>query len=309
VHRLVDAPAKVNLCLLVGPRRADSYHELFSVFAVVDLCDEMEFSLALRAADEGAGPGLIELDCPGIEGGDNLAIRALRAVEKLTNRSITGRVRIEKHIPVGAGMGGGCWAAAAAGGGAARLLDEEGGVRLEPSLLHDVARSLGADVPFFLEGRSALARGIGDRLQAISLPPLALVLVLPEEHLGTKDVYAEFDRQSALDEGPGFAERAARAEASWARVSAARADSGPDSTEAAAAIAGLLENDLEAASFSLLPELVDRRRAIEEEVALGALMSGSGPTLFGVCASPDHAAEVGRRLAGRGYRTQVVMTS
>jgi 4-diphosphocytidyl-2-C-methyl-D-erythritol kinase len=291
----------------VGPRRVDGYHELFSVFAAVDLRDEMEFSLTLRVSGE--GPGLIEFDCPGIEGGDNLAIRALRAVEQLTDRSIAGRVRIEKRIPVGAGMGGGSSDAAAALRAAARLLDEEGGIRLEASLLHDVARSLGADVPFFLEGRSAVARGIGDRLEPIVLPPLALVALFPEEHLGTKDVYAEFDRQSVRAEGSGFDERAACAEASWGRASAVWGGSGPGSTEAAAAIAGLLENDLEAASFSLLPELVDRKRAIKEEGALGALMSGSGPTLFGVCASAEHAAEVGRRLARRGYRTRVVMTS
>ena len=309
MHVLIDAPAKVNLCLLVGPRRPDGYHELFSVFVPVDLCDEVEFSLVLRPSGTEAGTHLVELHCPGIEGGDNLAIRALRAVEKLSGRSIAGSVRIEKRIPVGAGMGGGSSDAAAALRAAAQLLDEEGGIHIEVAQLYDLARSLGADVPFFLEGRPAVARGIGDRLEAIDLPPLSLVLLLPEEHLGTKEVYGEFDRQSAAGDDRRFAENVARAEASWARLSAAGGRSGLGCAETAAAIAGLLENDLEGASFSLVPDLIERRKAVEEEGALGVLMSGSGPTLFGLCASPDHAAEVGRGLAARGYRTRTVMTS
>jgi 4-diphosphocytidyl-2-C-methyl-D-erythritol kinase len=321
----IDAPAKVNLCLLVGPRRPDGYHNIFSVFAPVDLCDELEFRLTLGAPGSVAKPGGIELECAVVgETGDedNLAVRALRAVETLSGCSIAGRVRITKRIPVGAGMGGGSSDAAAALRAAARLLEDEAGIRLESRQLHDAARSLGADVPFFLEGRPAIARGIGDRLEPIDIPPLALALLLPEEHLGTKEVYGKFDRLPAPEGGREFAERVGLAEAAWGRVVAGdgrRPDGGAGGDEASArsaqpapargeapvaTIAALLQNDLEAATFSLLPALAGRKRAIEEESALGALMSGSGPTLFGVCASPDHAADVARRLTARGYRSR-----
>jgi 4-diphosphocytidyl-2-C-methyl-D-erythritol kinase len=308
VHVLIDAPAKVNLCLLVGPRRLDGYHELFSVFVPVDLYDEIEFSLTLLPSGTDAGTDPIELRCPGIEDGDNLVIKALRAVERLSGRSFTGSVRIEKRIPIGAGMGGGSSDAAAALGAAARLLDEESAIHMGPTQLHDLARSLGADVPFFLQGRPAVAKGIGDRLEAIDIPAMSLVLLLPQEHLGTKEVYGEFDRLWATGDDRRFSENVARAEAAWARLSVASGGSGIGGGEAAAAISEILENDLEAASFSLLPELIGRKKAIEEAGALGSLMSGSGPTLFGLCASPDHAAEVGRRLEARGYCTRTVRT-
>ncbi len=308
MHVLIDAPAKANLCLLVGSRRPDGYHELFSVFVPVDLYDEMEFSLTLQSAGTDTGTDLIELRCRGIEGRDNLAIQALRAVERLSGRSIAGSVRIEKRIPVGAGMGGGSSDAATALRAAAHLLDEEGGIHIETAQLHELARSLGADVPFFLEGRPAMAKGIGERLEEIDIPSLSLVLLLPQEHLGTKDVYGEFDRLWAAGDDRRFAENVARSEAAWTRFSAASGRFGGGCDEAAAAIAGLLENDLERASFSLLPDLIERKKAIEEEGALGTLMSGSGPTLFGLCASPDHAAQVSRRLGARGYNTRTVMT-
>ena len=309
MHLSTRAPAKVNLSLLVGPRRADGYHELFSVFAPLDLHDRLSFTLSLGAAAQ--RPGVLTLDCPALDAGAaasdperNLAVRALRALEGAAGRAISGSVRIEKDIPVGAGMGGGSSDAAAALLAGARLLAEEGGAAPAPEVLHSLAVSLGADVPFFLGQGAAVGRGIGDLLQPISLPPIPLVIVLPAEPLSTPVVYAAFDRLAASEDISGFAARTLTAEEAWREM--ARDWEGGDRDGAAAAeavvrVVALLRNDLEAASFTLLPHLPEAKQAILDAGALGALMSGSGPTLFGVCRSAEEAEDACRLLVARGY--------
>ena len=153
----------MNLSLLVGPRRGDGYHELFSVFAPLELHDRLSFNLSLGAAAQ--RPGELSLDCPVLDAGmaasdpeRNLAIRALRAIEGAAGRAISGSVRIEKNIPVGAGLGGGSSDAAAALLAGARLLAEEEGMTPAPEVLHSLAVSLGADVPFFLGRSGAVGR-------------------------------------------------------------------------------------------------------------------------------------------------------
>lgn len=315
MHVVIEAPAKVNLCLLVGPRRPDGYHELFSVFAPVDLSDRLEFRLVLGPTDGAGAQGHIRLDCPGMDGEDNLVMRALRLVERMGGRPITGVVRLDKEIPVGAGMGGGSSDAAAALRAAARLFAEEGGIALDGATLHGLARSLGADVPFFLEGRPAIGKGIGDALEPLCLPSLALVLLLPEEHLSTADVYAAFDRLPARDGGPDFSSRCAAEEERWKALSDRYQSKGGQALRPTVAASGIvreiaasLHNDLERASLAILPELASRRQALLDEGAVGALMSGSGPTFFGVCSSSEHAEEVAGRVAARGHRTKVVNT-
>jgi 4-diphosphocytidyl-2-C-methyl-D-erythritol kinase len=315
VHFLIDAPAKVNLCLLIGPRRPDGYHDLFSVFAPVDLSDRMEFTLGLGPTGGVATQGQIGLACAGIDEGGagegNLAVKALRSVESLVGRSISGAISIEKRIPVGAGMGGGSSDAAAALRAAARLLETEGGIHLDKARLHDLARSLGADVPFFLEGGSAVAKGIGDILEPVAIPPVPLVLLLPEEHLGTKEVYAEFDRLAGQRVVPetdaGFAARCAEAEAVWKGLAVAWGDPKGGGLNAVD-VAQSLQNDLEAPSFALVAGLSDRKQALLDAGALGALMSGSGPTMFGVCRSEELADAVCGRLTEAGHSALQVMT-
>lgn len=316
MHLLAEAPAKVNLSLLVGPRRPDGYHELFSVFVPVSLCDRLTFTLSVGGADE--IPGTLEVDVKGTidQGGvgeSNLAVRALRAVEALAGRAISGRVTIEKHIPVGAGMGGGSSDGAAALRAAARLLALEADVHVEPSVLRDLARSLGADVPFFLEGGPALARGVGDILEPIQIPPLPLVVLLPERQLATKEVYAELDGLRSLghiaETGESFPGRAAEAATRWRDLEKQLAHAAPGYGDAGVAVAAALENDLEAAAFSLMPDLGSRKQSLRATGALGALMSGSGPTFFGVCRTVKHAQEVCSCLTTWGYQALVVETA
>ncbi len=319
------APAKVNLSLLIGPVRADGYHELFSVFVPIDVFDGLEFELVARRSREGRG--VLRVECEVASGEDNLAARALRSLERATGWVIDGRVGITKGIPAGAGLGGGSSDAAAALRAGAQAIAAAGGPVLGEHELRMLARGVGADVPFFLRPEPSFATGIGDLLEPIGLPPLPLVLVLHEAQLSTAAVYKEFDRIAAEQPGlgaaeqpglvagggpgsvagggAGFHERARAHEARWRALAARWAEGRLESDEAVPAIAELLENDLQRASFRLLPGLSEDRDALVEEGALGAVMSGSGPTLLGLCRSPQEAEEVAVRLRLRGYRARL----
>ena len=301
---LKKAPGKVNLSLLVGPRRPDGYHHLFTVFLAVELYDELEFSLSLEQG--GAKPGAIELECPGLDGEDNLVLRALHGMERLSGQVISGHVVIRKGIPVGAGMGGGSSDAAAALSAAAELLRAEADIRVDGDRLLELARSLGADVPFFVgamgrPGAAAIALGIGDELRPIELPPVRLVIVLPDNQLATKDVYAAFDTVAPPERSEEFTSRAVRAEAEWLAV-AAQSDREGGAARGMERVAALMDNDLEKASFSLTPNLAGIKRDILQAGASAALMSGSGPTMFGIAPSDRVEAEkVVGRLRAEGY--------
>lgn len=285
-------PAKVNLCLLVGPRSTESsYHELFTIFAPVDLYDTLEFNLDARPAGDGQ-PRLF-VECKAASGEDNLATRALRALENETGWVFEGRVVITKHIPVGAGMGGGSSDAACALKAGAKVLAEAGGPVPDAGRIAALARDLGADVPFFLDPHPAIGRGIGEVLTPIDLPQLSVALVYFQRQLATRKVYETFDLLSPGESRSVFDFRVAQAEKRWAQVQ--------EATHAAQ----LLENDLEQASFSLMPSLADDREVLAREGALAALMSGSGPTLFGICETADKAADVTEAMIARGFNARV----
>ncbi len=260
VHEV--APAKVNLLLHVGRVRADGLHELCSLFASIELHDSV--TVAVADADE--------VVCPGVRG-PNLAAAAIgRLREALAGDLPPLRVTIEKRIPVAAGLGGGSADAAAvlrAGNRvAARPLDRTG--------LGELAALLGADVPSQVEPRHALVTGAGEVVEPLALPMLALVLVPREKGLSTPAVYREADRLGATRD---------RLE--------------PDAVRRLAALptrelATFLTNDLQSAALALRPELEDGLDALRRAGALTALVTGSGPTVFGVF--PDRsAAEVAAR--------------
>lgn len=288
------APAKVNLCLLVGPSDCSGYHELLTVFVPVDLCDRLDFDLVARPAAELTGE--LQVKCHAVEGEANLVARALRSLEHTTGWCFSGRVLIDKRIPMSAGMGGGSTDAAAALHAGREALKEAGGPVPDDAALRLLARGLGADVPFFLDAHPALARGIGDLLEPLMLPALSLVLWFSSHQLSTAEVYRTLDRMRAAEPqdmraGGDFAARAARAAARWAQVRSAQ--------DAAA----LLENDLEAVSFRLLPELCRRKDALARAGALGAVMTGSGPTLLGLCSDREEAEALAGQLVAVGRAT------
>ncbi len=309
MHLSERAPAKVNLSLLVGPRLDSGYHELFTVFVPVDVYDELEFDLEARppgAEATHADPRGLEVVCSAIEGEANLAVRALRALESHTGWAFDGEIHVRKHIPVGAGLGGGSANAAVSLLAGSQVLAEAGGPELDAVALRSLARDLGADVAFFLDPHPSIGQGIGELLEPLTLPSLYLVLVYLDHHLSTTRVYESFDTLRGGEDPRAFSIRAAAAKASWLALSDAVACGELGEAGAKTAIAGLLKNDLEEASFSLFPPLVDAKLALAEGGALAALMSGSGSTVFGVCGTRAEAKQVCEAVRRRGLDARVV---
>lgn len=280
-------PAKVNLCLLVGPIDEAGFHELFTVFAPVDLFDELQFDLRARPVDGSRGE--LKVRCREAEGEDNLVYKALKILEESTRWTFDGRIEINKRIPTGGGLGGGSSDAACALLAAKDALTESGGPVPDADTLVAVARKVGADVAFFLTARPAIGRGIGEILEPIELPDLHLVLVTSSRSLSTERVYKAFDEMQPFGSTPVFEYRAAEAAKKWRQV------------QDAAQVARLVENDLEETAYRLMPTLMTDRELVTREGALAALVSGSGPTLYGVCASAEKAEELVERMVERGF--------
>lgn len=266
------APAKVNLVLQVGDVRDDGLHELCSLFASLDLCDEV-------TVDEHA---IDEVVCAGLTG-PNLAARAVDELRSALGGDLPPlRVAIHKRIPVAAGMGGGSADAAAV----LRAANRVAGDRLSVDELRAIGARIGADVPSQIDPRHALVTGAGERVEPLGLPAMVLVLVPHDEGLSTAEVYRTADR-----------------------IGATRARLDPAALRALAAaplreLAGALRNDLEAAALALRPELARALDALRSAGALAARVTGSGPTTFGVF--PDRAAA---ERAAAGLSSEAIVTA
>jgi 4-diphosphocytidyl-2-C-methyl-D-erythritol kinase len=274
------APAKLNLCLFLGPRRAgDGRHELVTVFQPLTLAD----TVALEPAALGARDD--EVSCPGVSGPPetNLAAAALRAF-----RAGTGwagppvRLRIDKRIPVAAGLAGG----SADAGAALRLAARVAGVG-DDALLREIAFELGADVPAQVRPARYLATGAGEELRPLAGPAAGYaVLVLPAaEPLSTADVYRRADEMRLARDGRALGERLRAVEASAADL--------PDD---------LVVNDLEPAARALCPSVGEALSAVREAGADRALVCGSGPTVAGLFRRADAARAAAVVLGDRHPR-------
>ncbi len=270
---LLRCPAKVNLYLKVVGRRPDGYHDLITVMQALTLADEL--TITRQGGD-------IHLECdrldlPLDEG--NLAVRAARAFQEASGQRFGVHLRLAKHIPVAAGLGGGSSDAAGVLRGLNRLLNAP----LSFSQLTAVARRLGADVPFFLLDGPALGQGIGDLLTPITLPPLWYVLLNPGFAVATAAVYAGLQPPFAAPSQTQVEEMLQAPPATW------------------------LHNDLEVVTLRQHPELTAYKEALRQQGAQGVLMSGSGPTLFGIFADEVSAVQAASRLrADTGLWTAAV---
>jgi 4-diphosphocytidyl-2-C-methyl-D-erythritol kinase len=279
IHRAL-APAKVNLGLFLGPRRAaDGRHELVTVMQSISLADE----LTLEPAPPGATGD--EVICPGVEeaDGENLAAVALRAFRQRTGwRSPPLRLSIHKRIPVAAGLGGGSADAAAT----LRLAHQASGLG-EEALLLALAAELGADVPAQISPGRWLATGAGERLHALADPrsPFGLLVLPGAGGLSTAEVYAEADRLQAP--------RTMRALAEHRAQLAAALEHGAPLPLASE----LLHNDLQRAAVSLCPEIAGALAQARDAGAERGLVSGSGPTVVGLFAPAGPSAGNGPALA------------
>jgi 4-diphosphocytidyl-2-C-methyl-D-erythritol kinase len=184
------APAKLNLFLHVTGRRADGYHELQTLFQLIDLCDTITISLR--------GDGLIERPAgpAGVAPEADLTLRAALALKQATGTRQGADLRVHKRIPQGAGLGGGSSDAATT----LLALNELWGCRLSLQDLASLALPLGADVPVFIQGSSAWAEGIGERLTPVSLPEAWYVIIYPGVGVSTREVFQspELTRNSPL---------------------------------------------------------------------------------------------------------------
>lgn len=277
-RRLVlEAAAKVNLTLDVLGRRADGYHEIATVLQAVDLSDR----LVLEEAE-----GLeLRTDASEVPAdGANLAVRAARALAEAAGIARGVRIWLDKRIPVAAGLGGGSADAAAVLVGLNRLW----GLRWPTERLDEVAVTLGMDVPFFLRGGAALATGRGERLAPLPGAALALVLVNPGESASTREVYAGVT--------PAMYSDGARTRAMVAALGTRRPER----------VAASVGNALEAAVAGAHPVVGRLTAAVLAAGALGAAMSGSGLTVFGVARSLDHARQIRARVTRGAWRCWAV---
>ena len=270
----LEAPAKVNLCLHVSERDTSGYHGVVTLLQTLALAD--------RVRVEVVGTGGVRLDVERADLGPpaaNLAVRAARAFLAAsggTRGSV--HIRLEKHIPAGAGLGGGSSDAAAT----LLALNALFGAPLPRSRLLDLARTLGSDVPFFLcESTLGLGTGHGADVRAIpALPVAPVVLALPALHISTADAYR------ALDE---------HQKGAFTTSSAAREHDHPCSPEDLTRVASWIDverlrhNDFEAVVLAAQPEVARARDALESTRPRFVLLSGSGAAVYAVYGSEDDA--------------------
>ncbi|HET7363868.1 MAG TPA: 4-(cytidine 5'-diphospho)-2-C-methyl-D-erythritol kinase [Burkholderiales bacterium] len=172
----VPAPGKLNLFLQILGRRADGYHDLQTVFRLIDRADRIR----IAARSDG------ELRFTGPFGDDNLCLRAARLLRQASGSPLGADIALEKVLPVGGGLGGGSSDAATV----LLALNRLWNLRLPRSLLLELGAQLGADVPFFIYGRNALGEGIGERLTALALPSAWYLVVTPQVAVSTKEIFS-----------------------------------------------------------------------------------------------------------------------
>jgi 4-diphosphocytidyl-2-C-methyl-D-erythritol kinase len=267
MKKFVYAPAKINLCLHVTGRREDGYHDLATLMQRVDVLDRLEIGIS-RGAE-------VTVCCPQLvlsPDAENIAARAARLFLSYIREECRVAVRIDKKIPAAAGMGGGSSNAASV----LLALNDMLGVNLSQSELISIGVKIGADVPFFLYDQSnAWATGVGERLQSWpGLPPTTFVLVNPGIEVSTAWVFKTLGLTCS------------RPMAKIPRFPVRTSD-----------LVRLLHNDLEVVTCQRHPVITTIKERLLAGGAAGALMSGSGPTVFGVFDDQGKAGKVAKVLS------------
>lgn len=275
----IQVPAKVNLQLSVGPKKADGYHEVVTVFQAISLMDTLKISHAdqFGISIKGDYTNGVPLDQ------SNLVYKAVELMSENFDTDKTIDIEINKSIPVAGGMAGGSADAAATLLG----IDALYGLGLSKDELGDVARKLGSDVPFMLHGGTAVGRGHGDEITpALSRGTYHWVIAVSSSGLSTPSVYGECDR---LRTGLDIKDPSLNDELLQALLSG-------DSTR----VGKSLNNDLQAAAISLRPALRLILDTGQEYGALGGIVSGSGPSVAFLVADEDHSLDLAVALTSSG---------
>lgn len=262
----IEAPAKVNYRLDVLRKREDGYHDLRMVMQRIDLCDLIDITTT-------DAPGItVTCNRTGVpDGPGNIAWRAADLLLKAAGREAGIAIEIVKRIPVAAGMGGGSSDGAAVLMGVNELL----GLKFTDRRLMEIGVKLGADVPFFIFKKTALAEGIGDILSPVEhIPSAWLTIVNPNIHVSTAWVYQNLQLTSGPNENiiPRF-------------------------YKSVSDICAILANDLESVTVKRYPIIAEIKERLYSAGAIGALMSGSGPTVFGLFDNESLARSAAEELA------------
>ncbi len=282
----LQAPAKINLTLDVFSKREDGYHSLASVMQTVSLYDTLTFSRTETGPQlkTNSAPS-VQFTCeaphaPDVPGDEtNLVVKAAKAVLKAADSREAIRIHLQKQIPSQAGLGGGSSDAASALIGTNRLL----GSPLAQKPLLALAASLGSDVPFFLVGGAATARGRGEQLTPLpDLPPLWVVIVKPAESVSTGWAYGQLDAlpERASHRGTKRLEEAIRTQ-DWERLIAFQS------------------NDFERVVFEAFPKIAWLHDELRMAGAVTAHLCGSGSAVYGVAANAQDAHRIAERMSGR----------
>jgi 4-diphosphocytidyl-2-C-methyl-D-erythritol kinase len=272
---IIESPAKVNLLLKVLKKRDDGYHEVVSVIQPISLYDEISIEVG---SGEGIRVGCNSPEVPTDK--TNLAYKAAELFLKITGLKCSVKVEIVKNIPVGAGLGGGSSNAAAVLIGLNDLL--KAGVVQER--LMEIGAELGSDVPLFMLKGPVVATGRGEVLRPIELPRYQYILINPGFNVSTAWAYANLDlTKRSEDNTLTYSEEPFRGEELFADADK---------------LSKFLANDLEAVTAPRYPDISRFKKMLIELGACGALMSGSGPTVFGVYKSRVAAVKAFDRLKG-----------
>lgn len=265
----IKAHAKINLTLSVLGRRPDGYHYVQMIMQSLELHD----NIYIEESRGGITVGCDHEEVP--RGPANLVYRAAERLRDLTGCTKGASIFIDKNIPLAAGLAGGSADAAATLVG----LNDIWGLHLSKAQLMKAGADIGADIPFCVVGGTALVEGIGERVTSLnSLSGFGVVLVKPSFGVSTAKVYSLFDQLSGNPLGSG--------------KKALNAAQGRDFD----ALPGLLFNDLERVTLHMHPVLLEIKEALLSAGSRGVLMSGSGPTVYGLCPDQEEAARVAGRL-------------
>ncbi len=268
------ANSKLNLFLRVMGRRPDDYHEIETILHGIDLGDDIEVATSTAGIEiEMINAVGASSEMPPAE--QNLITTAVRCLQAHSGIGLGVRAKVIKRVPLGAGLGGGSADAAAI----VSALNELWRLRLDAQSLTAIAATIGSDVPYCLVGGTCLATGRGEAVTPLPAPAnLHFVLGLSDVPLMTGDVYKMADEL-----GPAPAVGSAPMSLALGAADVAE-------------VGALLHNDLEPAAFQLRPELAARKQQMLAGGALGACLSGSGPTLFALASNEGHARQIASRV-------------
>lgn len=260
----LESPAKVNLRLEILKKREDGYHELRTILQKINLYDLLHFSLKKERGIS------ITTDHPNLPvGKSNLVYQAVQSMVKKSDYKGGVLIEIEKRIPLGAGLGGGSSNAATALKAINQLLK----IDLPKKELMTTGLEIGADIPFFFLEGAAIASGIGERLKKIELPGLWYVLIYPNFEVSTRWAYQNFILTKR------------RFHINFNKLSKIPNE-----------ISNLLWNDLEEVVSKEYPQIGLMKKILCSAGAKGALMTGSGPTVFGVFSEEGGASEAYKKV-------------